>query len=145
MTDADAERRKLADVHADGAARSAAEDEPSSEELEDLFSVIGDFFGWWFPPPRDIIHGCWSAANNVTVGALAGITVAVAVPFSSARSGLAGFTSSLVKGILAGITVTVVGACAALVQTFRGLVNTPEAVKRTLNGDRWNARFHEWE
>merc|ERR1719473_1252348 len=113
MTDAD-ERRKLADAHAEGTRSAPGDtDEPSSQELEDLFSVIGDFLGWWFPPPRDILHGCWSAVNNVTVGMLAGMTVAVAVPFSSARSGLAGFTSSLVKGILAGITVTVVASCAA--------------------------------
>jgi hypothetical protein len=141
----DAERRRLADANAGGSPPAAADEEPSSQELEDLFGVIGDFFGWWFPPPRDVLDGCWSAVKNVTVGILAGVTVAVAVPFNNARSGLAGFTSSLVKGVLAGITVSIVATCAGLVQTFRGLVRTPEAVKRKLNGDRWSARFHEWE
>eukprot|EP01062_Namystynia_karyoxenos_P073170 TRINITY_DN70009_c0_g1_i1.p1 TRINITY_DN70009_c0_g1~~TRINITY_DN70009_c0_g1_i1.p1 ORF type:complete len:633 (+),score=242.39 TRINITY_DN70009_c0_g1_i1:75-1901(+) len=106
-------------------------------EFNDVFSLRR---------PKHLGAGVSSGLKSAGKGLTAGIAALVAVPYVGAKEdGVRGLGLGVVGGAVAAVGFVACGVTVGATQVFRGLCNTPEAIKEAFTGDkRWDHHSRAW-
>eukprot|EP01069_Polyplicarium_translucidae_P001730 Polyplicarium_translucidae@DN1787_c0_g1_i2.p1 len=96
--------------------------------------------------PKDFGAGLISGLKSVGKGIGMGVGGLVGAPvIGAAQQGVPGFVKGLGSGIVMAVALPVTGLGVGAYQVTRGVANTPEAVKKTRAGKKWDKKSREWK
>ena len=96
-------------------------------------------------PPKNAVSGFFSGLGNITKGVLSGVCGIIACPiYLGKQEGGVGVVKGLGLGSVLAIVLPIGGTMLGLTQIVRGIYNTPEAIKATLNNKVWDAETKKW-
>ena len=95
--------------------------------------------------PQHVGAGFVSAAKSVGKGVLAGAVGLVAAPaVGASQEGFKGFAKGAAAGLAGAVLLPATGVVVGAAQVFRGIANTPEAIREQQKGKQWDKKTRTW-
>ncbi|KAH0484297.1 MAG: hypothetical protein KVP17_000863 [Porospora cf. gigantea B] len=119
------------------------------EAMEALMRVMGDDESVLFNTrkPKDFGTGVATGLKNIGIGVGAGLAALVAAPvhgYKTDKNKTGGLFKGMAVGVASAVALPIAGIGTGLYQIGRGVVNTPEAIKESQNGKKWDKKTGEW-
>ena len=95
--------------------------------------------------PRHLTSGLSSGIKNVIKGIGFALGSIIIIPISAAKEhGFLGFIGGFITSIFGAAGLLTTGITCGLIQSFRGILNTPEAIKSFIEGKIWDYKNFKW-